>query len=129
MFIHKPLITVNMKLYCVLVSFLLTTKSTFGVNILQHPPNLLSKEGESGTLECAHDDAEFYRMFWYKQNTNGNMELVAYSMGTSVADVEPIFDKANYIMIRDEQLKSSLQIRNVKSGDSAVYYCAASSAH
>uniref|UniRef100_A0A8C7DH25 Ig-like domain-containing protein n=1 Tax=Oncorhynchus kisutch TaxID=8019 RepID=A0A8C7DH25_ONCKI len=66
--------------------------------------------GESGTLECAHDDAEFYRMFWYKQNTNGNMELVAYSMGTNVADVEPIFDKANYIMIRDEQLKSSLSV-------------------
>uniref|UniRef100_A0A8C7SLC2 Ig-like domain-containing protein n=1 Tax=Oncorhynchus mykiss TaxID=8022 RepID=A0A8C7SLC2_ONCMY len=78
------------------------------LNILQHPPNLLSKAGESRTLECAHDDAEFYRMFWYKQNTNGNMELVAYSMGTSVADVEPIFDKANYIMIRNEQLKSSL---------------------
>uniref|UniRef100_A0A3P8Z2B7 Ig-like domain-containing protein n=1 Tax=Esox lucius TaxID=8010 RepID=A0A3P8Z2B7_ESOLU len=79
------------------------------------------------TLECSHDDADLYRMFWYKQNTNRTIQLVAYSLGKGVTETDPIFDKKKYTMTREEQLKSFLLIKDLRTGDSAVYYCAASS--
>uniref|UniRef100_A0A8C9RA71 Ig-like domain-containing protein n=1 Tax=Scleropages formosus TaxID=113540 RepID=A0A8C9RA71_SCLFO len=82
----------------------------------------------SKVLHCEQDDSSYLYMYWYKQTT-GAMDLLAYSLGEGSVTTEPPFNESKYEMGRPEVLKSSLKIKNLDPGDSAVYFCASSMAH
>ena len=54
------------------------------------------------------------------------MNLIAYSSGKDNAQKEKPFDGSKYTLTRPEVLKSSLEIKDLESGDSALYFCATS---
>ncbi|KAJ7988784.1 hypothetical protein DPEC_G00312800 [Dallia pectoralis] len=117
-----------MKLLCVLL-VLLTANFCGGVTIQQTPVLLVCWEGDDlVTLHCHHDDSSHYYMFWYRQKGT-KMEMLTFSLNRNNADTEVPFEKNKYTMNRTELTDSSLEIKNLVVGDSAVYYCASSIAH
>ena len=110
-----------------IVSVYCHTGSTFGVKVSQSPPILFMKiRTKSVTLNCQHDDSTHYNMFWYRQQTNRELKMIAYSSGKDNAQIEKPFEKSKYTLTRPEVLKSSLEIKDLESGDSALYFCATS---
>ena len=54
------------------------------------------------------------------------MNLIAYSLGKDNVKIEEPFKDSKYTLTRPEVLKSSLEIKDLESGDSALYFCATS---
>uniref|UniRef100_A0A8C8A3L8 Ig-like domain-containing protein n=1 Tax=Oryzias sinensis TaxID=183150 RepID=A0A8C8A3L8_9TELE len=100
-----------------------------GVEI-QQPSSVFGRDGDpSVTLTCKQDDSQFFYMFWYRQRGGGGrMELLVYSPGASVANVEAPFNGSKYSAFRPTVLASSLQVQAVEAADAAVYFCASSRA-
>ena len=90
------------------------------VNVQQRPRHAALRQAESVTLDCEHDDSNFYYMFWYRQ-TGSQMRMLASSMGKNVSTVEA---GPRYAMSRPNLTYSSLEIRQLEGQDSAVYLCA-----
>ena len=63
-------------------------------------------------------------MLWYRQDSDGGMRLIAYSYGQGDSNIEQPFKESKYTMKRPEIKESSLQIKDLEVGDSAVYFCA-----
>uniref|UniRef100_A0A8C8A7Y9 Ig-like domain-containing protein n=1 Tax=Oryzias sinensis TaxID=183150 RepID=A0A8C8A7Y9_9TELE len=94
-----------------------------GVEI-QQPSSVFGRDGDpSVTLTCKQDDSQFFYMFWYRQRGGGGrMELLVYSPGASVANVEAPFNGSKYSAFRPTVLASSLQVQAVEAADAAVYF-------
>ncbi|KAG9268836.1 hypothetical protein AMEX_G17859 [Astyanax mexicanus] len=116
-----------MRFIFVILALLLTIHASSGLNIIQKP-DIFANQGSSVILHCEQDNADYYRMSWYRQTSdNHTLELLAFSMVQGSQSIEPPFDKADkYIMTRPEVLKGTLQIEKLEAADSALYYCATS---
>ncbi|KAK2892167.1 hypothetical protein Q8A73_017832 [Channa argus] len=107
-----------------IAAVLIISDFSFCVKVDQ-PSSVFSREGAKAvTLQCNHDDNSYYYMFWYRQRTSGEMQLLAYSINTNISAIEPPFTISKYTLSRPVVLHSSLQIHSVGAADSAVYYCA-----
>uniref|UniRef100_A0A3P8NXE4 Ig-like domain-containing protein n=1 Tax=Astatotilapia calliptera TaxID=8154 RepID=A0A3P8NXE4_ASTCA len=70
------------------------------------------------------DNDEYLYMFWYKHTDFRQMQLLTYSINKGIQTTEAPFNETKYFMSRPAVRNSSLHIKRVEPGDSAVYYCA-----
>ncbi|KAI7790304.1 T-cell receptor beta chain [Triplophysa rosa] len=112
-----------------LILILLLTIHTANGVIRQEPKILCATEDSNVTLKCEHDNADHYRLYWYKQaKDNIRLKLIVFSAGQYMVDIEAPFNTADlkYNATRPEVKRSTLQIKRVEAEDSALYYCATS---
>uniref|UniRef100_A0A3B3WQA0 Ig-like domain-containing protein n=1 Tax=Poecilia mexicana TaxID=48701 RepID=A0A3B3WQA0_9TELE len=75
-------------------------------------------------LKCKQDDDQYLYMYWYRQISNGSMELVAYSLGKDISTIEAPFKDTKYSMSRPST--GSFTVKNLKPEDKGLYFCAVS---
>ncbi|XP_076835195.1 M1-specific T cell receptor beta chain [Brachyhypopomus gauderio] len=54
-------------------------ESSVGITVSQDPLLFLKYRGDVVNMECKHDDKTYYYMYWYRQRTLGELDLVAMS--------------------------------------------------
>uniref|UniRef100_A0AAY4AGN9 Ig-like domain-containing protein n=1 Tax=Denticeps clupeoides TaxID=299321 RepID=A0AAY4AGN9_9TELE len=99
--------------------------ATLTKNISQIPRDLILTEGVSSEIKCSHTDQSLTRMLWYKQTQAEGLIFLGYLVGDSGVPETAFTEK---IALRGDasKLHGSLQISNLASSDTAVYFCAAS---
>ncbi|KAI4898444.1 hypothetical protein NFI96_000500 [Prochilodus magdalenae] len=102
------------------------SKSLSGILITQTPSLLFKERGESVKLGCEHNDSTYYYIYWYRQRSMGELDLIAMSVGKGTVQIVPPFSDSKYSMTRPEVKNSVLQIEVLQSEDSAAYFCASS---
>lgn len=85
---------------------------------------MITQRDEQVTLKCNHDDGSYYYMYWYRQRSQGELILVAISVGKGNKEIVSPFTETKYIMQRPEIKESSLEIKNLTEEDSGIYFCA-----
>lgn len=83
-----------------------------------------TNESVDKKISCSHSITNYDRILWYKQDTQKGLKLLGY---LNVMHPYPEDDMKGKINIDgDANRESSLSIFNLASGDSGVYFCAAS---
>ncbi|KAL6477493.1 hypothetical protein MHYP_G00133280 [Metynnis hypsauchen] len=111
---------------CLLSIFLIVfSKTTDSVKFQQFPPVIVNQT-DKVKLQCSHDDNSLTVMLWYRQETaSTTLTLISYGYSAGTPTTETGFTD-RFEMIRQNTTFGELIISNVKSSDSAVYFCAAS---
>uniref|UniRef100_W5N7D3 Ig-like domain-containing protein n=1 Tax=Lepisosteus oculatus TaxID=7918 RepID=W5N7D3_LEPOC len=84
-------------------------------------PNVMVEEGHNVTLYCSQKGTSYRGMYWYRQLPGQHLELIVYYY----YDTESMEKKIEG-RFSSERKDSSLYltVRELKSADSAVYFCA-----
>uniref|UniRef100_A0A8C9RDL0 Ig-like domain-containing protein n=1 Tax=Scleropages formosus TaxID=113540 RepID=A0A8C9RDL0_SCLFO len=93
-------------------------------HISQTPRDALQKAGSPFEITCEHDSNNDY-MFWYRQDQNWSLRLIAYSYGVGFEENEKDFE-AGYKVKRHSITLFTLEIERPEERDTAVYFCATS---
>lgn len=86
------------------------TESLHGVNITQNPTLLFKKGCESVEIECQHEDVTHYYMYWYRQRSLGEMDMINISLGKDMSQTVKPFNESKHSMIHTEFVHTTLQI-------------------
>uniref|UniRef100_A0A8C9R7K9 Ig-like domain-containing protein n=1 Tax=Scleropages formosus TaxID=113540 RepID=A0A8C9R7K9_SCLFO len=98
--------------------------SSVDYNVQQSPPGIVKSLTQSAELTCSHSIPNYNTILWYQQSGEmGALKLIGYIF-TDQPEKEKNFDR--FSMTGDGSSKGSLIITDLRSEDSAVYYCAAS---
>uniref|UniRef100_A0A3Q3X2K2 Ig-like domain-containing protein n=1 Tax=Mola mola TaxID=94237 RepID=A0A3Q3X2K2_MOLML len=93
----------------------------------QDPPAMIKNPTEEVQMTCNHSSTDFNMIQWYKQSAGGNdMTLLGYARYSSTVVESQFVD--SFKVSGDGSSLSRLHIGESRSEDSAVYFCAASSA-
>lgn len=65
-------------------------------------------------------------MYWYRQRSQGELSLVAFSLGKDNAEILAPFTDTKYTLTRPQIKESSLDIKDLVEEDSGIYFCASS---
>uniref|UniRef100_A0A8C9RB19 Ig-like domain-containing protein n=1 Tax=Scleropages formosus TaxID=113540 RepID=A0A8C9RB19_SCLFO len=102
----------------------LFTGQSVDYNVQQSPPGIVKSLKQSAELTCSHSISSYDTILWYQQSGEmGALKLIGY-IYYAQPEKEKNFDRFN--MTGDGSSKGSLIITDLRSEDSAVYYCAAS---
>uniref|UniRef100_A0A673NLP3 Ig-like domain-containing protein n=1 Tax=Sinocyclocheilus rhinocerous TaxID=307959 RepID=A0A673NLP3_9TELE len=94
--------------------------------VISNKTQLIIQRDKQVTLKCNHDDGSYYYMYWYRQRGQGELSLVAISLGKDTEETVAPFTVTKHIMKRPEIKESSLEIKNLTEEDSGIYFCASS---
>lgn len=97
----------------------------WGVEVTQKKMLVVSA-GNKVVILCEHNDNTYLTMLWYQQKKGQGLKLLTYSVGKDSNDIEDKDNINKWATERPEILKYYLKITNPEVGDSAVYFCAAS---
>lgn len=108
----------------VILSF---TEPLHGVHIIQNPTLFMKEVGETVEIRCEHDDNTHFYMYWYRQRSLGEMDMITMSVGKGLVQTVEPYNKSKYSMIRPVVQQATLQLKGLDVRDSAVYFCASTS--
>ncbi|KAJ7335398.1 hypothetical protein JRQ81_013339 [Phrynocephalus forsythii] len=89
--------------------------------ILQRPESVVQGARSTASLNCSVEGSSNPSLYWYRQTPGGWLEQLSYSIVTgSTNDAWPDHLKGT----RPDDKNFNLEITNLRSNDTAVYYCA-----
>ncbi|KAF7704656.1 hypothetical protein HF521_021728, partial [Silurus meridionalis] len=92
--------------------------------VTQIPSVSWQRKGESAELKCSHNKgASYYQMYWYRQQPGKSMEFIVYTTTGSKPDFGSA-DQNKFSTVKETVANGSLTVKDVDTGDSAVYFCA-----
>ncbi|ELV13425.1 T-cell receptor alpha chain V region CTL-L17 [Tupaia chinensis] len=90
--------------------------------VKQGPQSLVLHEGEISILNCSYENSAFDYFLWYKQYPGKGLELIA-----SIRSVKNENEAGRFtVFFNKSEKRFSLHIAASQPGDSATYFCAAS---
>uniref|UniRef100_W5N7D8 Ig-like domain-containing protein n=1 Tax=Lepisosteus oculatus TaxID=7918 RepID=W5N7D8_LEPOC len=89
-------------------------------------PNVMIEEEHNVTLYCSQKGTSYSGMYWYRQLPGQHLELIVYYY-YDTESMEKKFEGRFSSERKDSSLY--LTVRELKSADSAVYFCAKQEAH
>ena len=100
---------------------------SLSVQVDQVPSSILGSPNGSATISCNHSHSLFNVILWYQQPTgDAGLKLIGFTQYKSPTIEEPF--KEHFKVTGDGSAKSELHVQKLRlSGDSGMYYCAASS--
>ncbi|XP_061700363.1 uncharacterized protein LOC133513516 [Syngnathoides biaculeatus] len=98
------------------------------MNVYQTPPFIIKRIGQdlSKEIKCSHGIKDYDVILWYKQSRGGTMELLGYLNQKFAVPEDGWKGKVDFT--GDGRQESYLTVAELRSIDSAVYFCAASTA-
>uniref|UniRef100_A0A8C8SGY2 Ig-like domain-containing protein n=1 Tax=Pelusios castaneus TaxID=367368 RepID=A0A8C8SGY2_9SAUR len=96
-----------------------------GSTNVEQLPFFTGVPGESRTLQCMLKNAEYYHMYWYRQKGGRKLEGLFYSGMNGPGNNFTAEPMTALRMNRSWQLTWN----SLSQSDSAMYYCACSTAH
>ncbi|KAG2468660.1 TVB72 protein, partial [Polypterus senegalus] len=97
-------------------------QSTTVIN--QSPLNIIINQKQSAKIQC-HQSATKTYMYWYRQQSTNELQLVVYSPYNSLPEYDDNLPK-RFNATRSALEKIILSIENVQTIDTGFYLCAAS---
>uniref|UniRef100_A0A5F9DG44 Ig-like domain-containing protein n=1 Tax=Oryctolagus cuniculus TaxID=9986 RepID=A0A5F9DG44_RABIT len=93
-----------------------------GGNVEQHPSTLSVQEGDSSVINCTYSDSFSDYFPWYKQEPGQGLQLIIDIR----SNLEKKQDQRLTVSLNKAAKHVSLHIAATQPGDSAVYFCVAS---
>lgn len=85
--------------------------------------DVIENPGNNVNLSCTHTYKDFFYLYWYQQTRQDtSLKLTGY-LHTTTFYKEPDYEK-RFFIYGDAKSGGTLQISNLNSRDSAVYFCA-----
>uniref|UniRef100_U3KMN6 Ig-like domain-containing protein n=1 Tax=Oryctolagus cuniculus TaxID=9986 RepID=U3KMN6_RABIT len=91
-------------------------------NVEQLPSTLSVQEGDSSAINCTYSNSAFSYFPWYKQEPGQDLQLIIDIR----SNMENKQDQRLTVLLNKAAKHVSLHIATTQPGDSAVYFCAAS---
>uniref|UniRef100_G1TYT2 Ig-like domain-containing protein n=1 Tax=Oryctolagus cuniculus TaxID=9986 RepID=G1TYT2_RABIT len=93
-----------------------------GENVEQHPSALSVREGDSSAINCTYTDSASNYFLWYKQEPGQGLQLIIDIRSNTEKQQNQRFT----VSLNKMAKHVSLHIAATQPGDSAVYFCVAS---
>lgn len=105
-----------------LIVFMFSIDRTLSEKILQTSA-VIESPGQTVNLSCTHTYKDFFYLFWYQQTPqDASLKLTGF-LYTTTFNKETEFEERFYIY-GDAKKAGTLQISNLGTSDTGVYYCA-----
>ncbi|KAK6477933.1 hypothetical protein HHUSO_G21626 [Huso huso] len=101
-------------------SLLVYTEAT----VVRQAHSALVFRGEAVHLQCEQEGSD-QQMYWYRQYPNGGLDLIFFS-NVDGTEVERLSVPERFSATRPNRQSFPLNITELQTIDSAVYYCASS---
>ncbi|KAL6477485.1 hypothetical protein MHYP_G00133200 [Metynnis hypsauchen] len=94
--------------------------------VFQTPNIIWGSPGSSANMNCSHNKPIDHRqMYWFRQFPGEGMTRIAYTVVGGELDYGD-FSKDKYEAVKTVVESGSFTVKNLDSGDSALYFCAVS---
>ncbi|CAM4470430.1 unnamed protein product [Lepidochelys kempii] len=108
------------------LGFQLLAGSGLGVLISQFPRTAPQRRGETIKITCVQNKTSYTYMYWYKQLQGERPRLIAQSVDVSSTTHEKEYNASKFPITRPNTKISFMSIVDLRTQDSANYFCAAS---
>ncbi|KAK7904141.1 hypothetical protein WMY93_016748 [Mugilogobius chulae] len=95
--------------------------SSLNDQVQQTPKDIYQTKETTAKIQCSHNINGYNRIFWYKQLSDGQLQLLGYMLGTS-----EYLEKGVKVQMTGNANTDEKVILTIEERSSGVYYCAAS---